>query len=83
MSATKTAYQSDALMRDYELKQKTVQLINSSFNKTKEYRAKTQGKFSDSVADHSGTLYKTDLIWKKRANPVYNQAEEHFYARDL
>lgn len=83
LAATKTAHQSDAVLREFEQKKKTIMLINSSFGKTKEYRAHTKGKFADSVADNAGKLYRTDLGWKKKANPTYNQAEINFYARDL
>ena len=45
MAATRTAYQQDAALRDFELKKKTIMTITAAtFDTTKEYRATTQGK---------------------------------------
>lgn len=70
-------------MKDFERKKKTNEMINNSFNQYKEIRARTQGKFADFTADNSAKLYKTDIAWKKKANPIFNQAENHFYKRDF
>lgn len=45
LAAKKTAYQSDALFRQFELTKKTCQEINSSFVNAKVHRGRTKGKF--------------------------------------
>ena len=72
ISAKKTKFQAAALMKDYERKKKTNELINSSFHQFKEIRARTQGKFADFAADNSAKLYQTDIAWKTKANPIFN-----------
>ena len=71
------------MMREFERKKKTNELINSSFNQTADVRARTQGKFSDFTAHNSAKLYRTDLLWKRKANPIFNQTQNAFYARDF
>lgn len=58
-------------------------MINSSFNQVSEVRARTQGKFAEFAADNSAKLYKTDIVWKKKANPIFNEKQKNFYTRDF
>lgn len=83
ISAKKTRFQAEALMRDFERKKKTCLMINSSFNQVSEVRARTQGKFAEFAADNSAKLYKTDIVWKKKANPIFNEKQKNFYTRDF
>jgi hypothetical protein len=83
ISAKKTKFQSEAMMKEFERKKKTCILINGSFNHMLDIRARTQGKFAEFAANNSAKLYRTDIHWKKKANPIFNKTQKNFFARDF
>ena len=83
LSASKTGFTSNELMKDFEFKKENLLELLKQHQKVVEYKAKTKGKFADHVAQGPGENYVRDISWLKKANPEAALAESNYLARDL
>ena len=51
--------------------------------RTKDYKARTKGKFNEHVAQDPGSNFVKDITWLKKANPLAAYAEKKFLDRDM
>ena len=75
LSAKKTSYQSNHVMKDYEFKKENLISIlqQKAAASSKEFKVSTKGKFAECVAIDPGDHFRRDITWIKKANPIAAQ----------